>query len=116
MAADQPYVQQGAVPQATQPSPQQPQGIIITQPTPGVRVNAYQTYKAKSALRLGSLQIVLGSLSLIMAIVHIVVNSPMPGRQFPYIYGYSNSTYLFGTGIWCGVLVSFLAGRRKKII
>lgn len=106
MAAHQPYTQQGqgAVPQATQP-----QAVIITQPTSGgVRMNAYQTYKVKSALRLGSLQIVSGGLSLILAIVHIVVNSP--GRQSPYRYGYSNFTYIIGTGIWCGKLVSFRTG------
>ncbi len=125
MTARQPQIQQGpeALPQDTQihiqsqqieNPPGQPRAFIITQPTSVTRRNGYQTYNVKTAVRLGSVQVVSGVLSIILAIVHIRINvhrKPISDTNLPF-----NWTYIFGSGIWCGALVGIVDEKVISVV
>ncbi len=115
MAAQKPYIQeQGAIPQDAQPylQPQQTVNhtaqpdVTITRPTAIPWENATKTYNVKSALTLGSLQLVSGILSIFLAVGHVCIISP--GNSYRKTYIPSTWIFIIGTGIWCGVLVSLV--------
>ncbi len=101
----QPYVQQqpGGYPTAAYMyGQQQPQTIIITQPTYAPQATLYPTYRAKSAKILGALQITAGLLSIILTITGIVLNVSTHVKYYTHF----NFTFYIAPGIWCSFFVS----------